>query len=94
MLDKNKVFHLWELWRAASTTNIILFVSDPRTTLSASSVSQVVCESTIITKAVLMCTICNSLCRVHMPINCVHTHLDLIRNLTQFTHFYEKFAVF
>ena len=34
------------------------------------------------------------LCRVHMPINCVHTHLDLIRNLTQGTHFYEKFAVF
>ena len=32
------------------------------------------------------------LCRVHMPINCVHTHLDLIRNLTQGTHFYEKFA--
>ena len=29
-----------------------------------------------------------------MPINCVHTHLDLIRNLTQGTHFYEKFAVF
>ena len=34
------------------------------------------------------------LCRVHMPVNCVHTHLDLIRNLTQGTHFYEKFAVF
>ena len=30
----------------------------------------------------------------HMPINCVHTHLDSIRNLTQGTHFYEKFAVF
>ena len=28
-----------------------------------------------------------------MPINCVHTHLDLIRNLTQVTHFCEKFAV-
>ena len=31
--------------------------------------------------------ICTPLCRVHMPINCVHTHLDLIRNLTQGTHF-------
>ena len=38
--------------------------------------------------------ICTPLCRVHMPINCVHTHLDLMRNLTQGTHFYEKFAVF
>ena len=38
--------------------------------------------------------ICTPLCRVHMPINCVHTHQDLIRNLTQGTHFYEKFAVF
>ena len=38
--------------------------------------------------------ICTPLCRVHMPMNCVHTHLDLIRNLTQGTHFYEKFAVF
>ena len=27
-------------------------------------------------------------------IKCVHTHLDLIRNLTQSTHVYEKFAVF
>ena len=27
-----------------------------------------------------------------MPINCVHTYLDFIRNLTQDTHFYEKFA--
>ena len=26
---------------------------------------------------------CNPLCRVHMPINCVHTHQDLIRHLTQ-----------
>ena len=26
--------------------------------------------------------ICTPLRRVHMPINCVHTHLDLIRNLT------------
>ena len=31
--------------------------------------------------------ICTPLCRVHMPINCVHTHLDLIRNLIQVTHF-------
>ena len=31
--------------------------------------------------------ICTPLCRVHMPINCVHTHQDLIRNLTQGTHF-------
>ena len=38
--------------------------------------------------------ICTPSCRVHMPINCVHTHLDLIRNLIQGTHFYEKFAVF
>ena len=38
--------------------------------------------------------ICTPLCRVHMLINCVHTHVDLIRNLTQGTHFYEKFAVF
>ena len=38
--------------------------------------------------------ICTPLCRVHMPINCVHTHLDLIRNLTQGTHFYKKFHVF
>ena len=57
-------------------------------------------------KAVFMCTICSRvqiyirvqictpLCRVHMPIDCVHTHLDLIRNLTQSTHFYKKFAVF
>ena len=30
----------------------------------------------------------------YMPINCVHTHLDLIRNLTQGNHFYEEFAVF
>ena len=59
-------------------------------------------------KAVFICTICTRvqictrarvqictpLCRVHMPINCVHTHLDLIRNLTQGTHFYKKFAVF
>ena len=36
--------------------------------------------------------ICTPLCRVHMPINCVHTYLDFIRNLTQGTHFYEKFA--
>ena len=34
--------------------------------------------------------ICTPLCRVHMPINCVHTHLDLIRNLTQGTRFYKK----
>ena len=27
------------------------------------------------------------LCRVHMPMNYVHTHQDLIRNLTQGTHF-------
>ena len=32
--------------------------------------------------------ICTPLCRVHMPINCVHTHIDLIGNLTQGTHFY------
>ena len=38
--------------------------------------------------------ICTPLCRVHMPINCIHTHQDLIRNLTQGTHFYEKLAVF
>ena len=38
--------------------------------------------------------ICTPLCRVHMAINCVHTHIDLIRNLTQGTHFYKKFAVF
>ena len=38
--------------------------------------------------------ICTPLCRVHMPINCVHTHPDLNRNLTQGTHFYEKFAIF
>ena len=25
---------------------------------------------------------------------CVHTHLDLIRKLSQGTHFYKKFAVF
>ena len=33
--------------------------------------------------------ICTPLCRVHMPINWVHTHLvlDLIRNLIQDTHF-------
>ena len=31
--------------------------------------------------------ICTPLCRVHMPINCAHTHQDLIRNLTQGTHF-------
>ena len=31
--------------------------------------------------------ICTPLRRVHMPINCVHTNLDLIRNLTQGTHF-------
>ena len=28
-----------------------------------------------------------------MLINCVHTHLDFIGNLTQGTHFYKKFAV-
>ena len=33
------------------------------------------------------------LCCVHMPINCVHTHQDLIGNFTQGTHFYDKFAV-
>ena len=38
--------------------------------------------------------ICAPLCRVHMPINCVHTHLDFIGNLTRGTHFYKKFAVF
>ena len=38
-------------------------------------------------KAVFMCTICTPLCRVHLPINCVHTHLDLMINLTQGTHF-------
>ena len=37
---------------------------------------------------------CNPLCRVHMPINCVHAHLDLIKNLIQGTHFEEKFAAF
>ena len=31
--------------------------------------------------------ICTPLFRVHMPINCVHTHIDLIRNLTQGTNF-------
>ena len=31
--------------------------------------------------------ICTDLCRVHMPIKCVHTHQDLIRNLIQVTHF-------
>ena len=31
--------------------------------------------------------ICTPLCRVHMPIYCVHTHQDLIRNLTQGSHF-------
>ena len=25
-----------------------------------------------------------------MPMNCVHTHLDLISNLTKGTHFYEN----
>ena len=30
---------------------------------------------------------CTPLCRVHMPINCVHTHLNLIRNLIQVTPF-------
>ena len=38
--------------------------------------------------------ICTPLCRVHMPINCVQTHLDFIGNLTQGTHLYKKFAVF
>ena len=40
------------------------------------------------------CKFAPPLCPVHIPINCVHTHLDLIRNLTQGTHFYKKFAVF
>ena len=48
MLDKNGVLHLWERWRAASPTNVILFVGDNPTTKSASSVCQVVCESTLI----------------------------------------------
>ena len=38
--------------------------------------------------------ICTPLCRVNMSINCVHSHLDLIRNITQGTNFYKKFAVF
>ena len=45
---KNEVFHLWERCCAASPTNVILFVDDHPTSLSASSIGQVVCESTII----------------------------------------------
>ena len=30
----------------------------------------------------------------HMPVNCVHTYLDFIRNLAQVTHFDKKFPVF
>ena len=33
---------------------------------------------------------CTPLYRVHMPINCVHTQLDLIENLTQGTHFLKE----
>ena len=47
MLDKNEVLHLLERWGAASPTHLILFVGDLPTTLSASSVCQVVCESTL-----------------------------------------------
>ena len=48
MLDKNEVLHLWERWGAVSPPNVILFVGDNPTTMSASSVCQVVCESTLI----------------------------------------------
>ena len=48
MLDKNEILHLLERLGAAYPTNIIPFVGDPPTSLSASSVCQVVCESTLI----------------------------------------------
>ena len=46
--DINELLHLCERWCAASPTNVILFVGDHPTALSASSVCQVVCESTLI----------------------------------------------
>ena len=33
------------------------------------------------------CKFAPPLCRVHMSMNCVHTHLNLIRNLIQVTPF-------
>ena len=80
-----------------SYSDIIFFVDH-----YSAGVSKAVFVCTICTR-VQICTreqiytrvqICTPLCRVHKPINCVHTHLDLIRNLTQGTLFYEKFAVF
>ena len=48
LLDKNEVLNLWERCCAVSPTHVILFVGDHPTSMSASSVGQVVCESTII----------------------------------------------
>ena len=47
-LIKNEVLHLLERCGAASPTNVILFVGDHPASFSASSVGQVMCESTII----------------------------------------------
>ena len=45
---KNEIFYLWEGCCAAFPTNVILFVDDHPTSSSASSIGQVVCESTIV----------------------------------------------
>ena len=59
LLGKKRSIHLWERCCAASPTNVILFVGDHPTSLSASSISQVVCESTIIIQLFLACLIKN-----------------------------------
>ena len=56
---KNEVISLWEQWRAAYPAIVILFVGDHPTTLSASSVCQVVCESKLIIHLTHACWIIN-----------------------------------
>ena len=48
LMDKNDVLHLSVRWCAASPTNVILYVGDHPTRMSASCVGQVVCESAMI----------------------------------------------
>ena len=55
MLDKNEVLHLWERWDGASTTKVIHFVGDYPTSMSASLVCQVVCESNLIIHKLQSC---------------------------------------
>ena len=57
LLDKNEVLNLWERCCAASPTNVIFFVRDHPTSMSTSSVGQLVCESTILIQLFQACWI-------------------------------------